>query len=233
MSDQPQRSTGSLSEPPDGPVRPGRPDWVPVDQRVGGFDRKTIWPGVVLLVVWVLWAHAIPWIDDRIAVDDQITAGELINLGSGEVTFEGAAGWQLDSGFRVVPGSEDKVSVPASASLSSDLVLYSAKSGNWDRSADELLDRMIDVDDALDQLVATDEQGRADITNEDGVPGRMVYVLGEDEAVLIAAFVFESADGSSSIAVEIEVRGAPNDIEDSAADIAAMIDTTTYRETGA
>ena len=71
---------------------------MPADQRIAGFDRRTIWPGVVLLVVWALWAHVMPWLDEQIAVDNPIVAGDVINLGDGEITFVPAVGWELDSG---------------------------------------------------------------------------------------------------------------------------------------
>ena len=52
-------ATPTTAGPPATTLAPPAPDgWVPADQRVAGFDRRTIWPGVVLLAVWVLWAHA-------------------------------------------------------------------------------------------------------------------------------------------------------------------------------
>ena len=185
----------TLPQPPI--VRPNSApptDRVPADQRVAGFDRRTIWPGVVLLVVWALWAHVMPWIDDQIEVDNPIVAGDVINLGFGEVTFVPAVGWQLESGVLLTEGNEDAASIPTSALLSSDVVSYSAKSGNWDGTAEELADQMIDVNENLDLLLAKDEQGRSAIENADGVPGEIVYIDGVDQAALIATFVFERAD---------------------------------------
>jgi hypothetical protein len=212
-------------------------DWVPADERVGGFDRRTIWPGVVLLVVWALWAHVMPWIDEQIEVDNPIVAGDVINLGFGEVTFVPAVGWQLQSGVLLTEGNEDAASVPTSASLSSDVVSYTASSGNWDGTAEALADQMIEVNDNLDLLVAKDEQGRSAITNADGVPGEIVYIVGVDQAALIAAFVFDPPDDASAtrttpIGVEIEVVGTPEKLEELVEEIALMIETTTYRPAG-
>jgi hypothetical protein len=220
---------------PAGPPRPG-PDRVPIDERVGGFDRKTIWPGVVLLVVWAIWAHGMPWINSQIELDDPIVAGDVINLGigNGELTFVPAVGWNLDAGLRLTEGAETRVSLPSSSAVSSDVVSYSVAVGNWEGTADELLDRMLDVNESLDNLVGKDEQGRDSIANADGVSGRILYVNGLDEDVLIAAFVFPKVDdtGATSgpaIGVEIEVRGQTSDLEDQIEEIAAMIDSTTYR----
>jgi hypothetical protein len=220
------RDDASTLGPPD--------DWVPADQRVAGIDRRTIWPGIVLLVVWALWAHVMPWIDDQIESDNPIVAGDVINLGFGQVTFEPAVGWNLDAGTLLVDGEEDAVGVPTSATVSSETVGYTVKSGNWDGTAEELADQMIDVNEALDQLLAKDEQGRATIVNADGVPGEIVYILGTNSAALIATFVFEQAPDATGvtgtpIGVEIEIRGATNNLQEQVEEIAGMINSTTYR----
>jgi hypothetical protein len=168
---------------------------MPLDERVAGFDRRTIWPGLVLLVVWALWAHVMPWIDDQIEVDNPIVAGDVVDLGGGEVTFVPAEGWNLESGVLVSEGASASAVVPASAVLSSEVVSYSANSGNWEGTSTELADRVIDVNDSLDQLLAKNEQGRSAIENADGVPGELVYVVGADQAVLIATFVFDREGG--------------------------------------
>jgi hypothetical protein len=205
-------------------------DWVPADQRVAGFDRRTIWPGVVLLIVWALWAHGMPWINDQIEVDNPIMAGDVINLGAGEVTFVPAVGWQLESGVLLAEGNEDAASVPASSLLSSEVVSYSAKSAPWTGTPEELADQMIEIDENLQSLLAKNEQGRTTIENADGVPGEIVYIAGEDQAAFIATFVFER--DSEPVGVEIEVVGTPAALEELVEEIASMIDTTTYRPAG-
>ena len=207
-------------------------DWVPADERVAGFDRRTIWPGVVLLVVWALWAHAMPWVNDQIEVDNPVVAGDVVDLGGGEVTFVPAEGWNLESGVLVSEGAAASPGVPASAVLSSEVVSYRANSGNWDGTTTELADQVIDVNDSLDQLLAKNEQGRSAIENADGVPGELVYVVGTDQAVLIATFVFDREGGSADIGVEVEARGTPAALKKQVEDIASMLETTTYRPEG-
>ena len=224
--------TRPFDSSPAGPPRPG-PDRVPIDERVGGLDRRSFWPGIVLLVVWAIWAHAMPWIDNQISLDDPIVAGDVVNLGAeGQLTFVPAVGWNLDSGLRLTEGSEGRVGVPSSSSVSSDVVSYTVAVGNWEGTADELLDQMLRVNDSLDTLVAKDEQGRDSIANVDGVAGRVVYVRGVDQSVLIVAFVFPNAvETQPSIGVEIEVRGQTTDFQDQIEEIASMIATTVYRPT--
>lgn len=220
--------------PPATPSPPPPDQRVPADERVAGFDRRSIWPGVVLLVVWALWAHALPWLDGQIGVDNPTAAGDVVNLGQGEVTFLPAVGWDLESGALVENGA-DPPAVPTAAVLSSGVVSYSAKSGNWSGTADELTDQVIDISESLDQLLAKDEQARVAITNADGVPGTLTYVTGVDEAVLIVAFVFDRGDAggsSADIGIDIEVRGTPDQLQEQVRDIATMIETTTYRPEG-
>ena len=194
-------------------------------------DRRTIWPGTVLLIVFLVWSQLMPWIDDQIELDNPIVAGDVINLGFGEVTFVPAVGWDLLSGTLLVEG-DLLTAIPASAMLLSETVSYSAKSGNWDGTAEELLDQMIDINDSLDDLGVKDEQNRISITNADGVPGELAYLVGVDQAALIATFVFEPEDGGTKIGVEIEVRGEPDSLRELAEEYAPMIDSTTYRPAG-
>lgn len=205
-------------------------DWVPADQRVAGFDRRTIWPGVALLIVWALWAHVIPWVNDQIALDNPVVAGDVINLGNREVTFEPAVGWDLQSGTLLE--SDIEASIPTSALLLGNGVSYRASTGNWPGTPEGLLDKMIDVNEDLDSLLAKNEQGRSAIENAEGQPGQIAYIVGVDEAALIATFVFEPDGSTTKIGVEIEVRGDPANLQDQVEEIASMINTTTYKPSG-
>ena len=211
--------------------RPVPDDRVPADQRILGIDKRTIWPGLVLLIVWFVWSQGMPWINDQVEVDNPIVAGDVINLGNGEVTFVPAVGWDLVAGALLVEG-DVTTTIPTTATLVSETVSYSAKSGSWDGTAEDLVDQMIDVNEAVDELTVKDEQGRSPITNVDGVQGELAYLVGVDQAVLIATFVFEPEGGGTKIGVEIEVRGDPGQLDELAEEYAPMITTTTYRSAG-
>ena len=173
-----------------------------------------------------------PWIDDQIDLDNPIVAGDVINLGNGEVTFVPAVGWDLLSGTLLDEGDEAPRRSRRVQCCLSETVSYSAKSGNWDGTAEELLDQVIDVNESLDDLGVKDEQDRISITNADGVPGELAYLVGVDQAALIATFVFEPEGGGTKIGVEIEVRGEPDQLKELAEEYAPMIETTTYRPAG-
>jgi hypothetical protein len=198
--------------------------WVPVDRRVAGFDRRTIWPGVVLLVVWFTWSHITPWVNEQITSDDPIEQGDVIDLAEGNLTFVPTEGWNLDSGLRVGTPGRERVALPSDTTLSSDTVVYTVHVGPWDGTDEELLDRVIDLDDTL---IGEREQGREAITNADGVPGQLAYIESPDGSALVATFVFGEDEGASSpLGVEITARAEPDDLRDEAEAIASMIDST-------
>ena len=66
-----------------------------------------------------------PWVNNQINLDNPIVAGDVINLGNGEVTFIPAVGWDLLSGTLLADGNEDAASIPSSATLLSETVSYS------------------------------------------------------------------------------------------------------------
>ena len=76
----------TIDQPPGGDAVPLPPpdDWVPVEERVLGFDKRTLWPGLVVLAVWVLWVHVVPAINDAIDFDNPVVAGDVVDLGNEE-----------------------------------------------------------------------------------------------------------------------------------------------------
>ena len=132
---EPSDSASTATLPPPAQDRQPPTDRVPADQRILGIDKRTIWPGVVLLIVWFVWSQAMPWIDDQIKLDNPIVAGDVINLGFGEVTFVPAVDWDLLQGVLLTDGNEDAASVPASATLLSETVSYEREVGQLRRHA--------------------------------------------------------------------------------------------------
>jgi hypothetical protein len=72
---------------------------VPVEHRFFGLDQRTIPFAAAAAAVWLLWAIVLPQIDERIAWDDPIRAGQRIQV-TDDVTFAPAEGWGLLSGLR-------------------------------------------------------------------------------------------------------------------------------------
>ncbi|MFD4327252.1 hypothetical protein ACFWQC_21605 [Nocardioides sp. NPDC058538] len=112
------------------------PDWVPVERRWLGMDRRTLLPAgvVALLVAITFWV--LPGVDSLVAVDDPIKAGDVIQVGR-SVGFDPAVGWNLESGLR--SGSATSGTYPDSATLTKDGVTFTVTTGEFDGSATALL----------------------------------------------------------------------------------------------
>jgi hypothetical protein len=87
----------TIDRPPGGPLQPPPDDWLPVEERVLGFDRRTLWPGLVILAVRAIWVHVIPAINDAIEFDNPVESGDVVDLGNEELTFVPAVGWSLEA----------------------------------------------------------------------------------------------------------------------------------------
>ncbi|MEU6137085.1 hypothetical protein [Nocardioides sp. NPDC047086] len=112
------------------------PDWVPVERRWLGMDRRTLLPAsvVALLVVITFWV--LPSVDSSVAVDDPIKAGDVVQVGQG-VEFDPAVGWNLESGLRA--GTATSGTYPDSAKLTKDGVTLTVTTGEFDGTATALL----------------------------------------------------------------------------------------------
>ena len=49
---------------------------VPVEHRFLGLDRRTFPFALVAVAVWFVWTVLAPWVDERVAWNDPIRAGE-------------------------------------------------------------------------------------------------------------------------------------------------------------
>ncbi|MFF5078740.1 hypothetical protein ACFY36_16935 [Actinoplanes sp. NPDC000266] len=75
-------------------------DWVPVDRRWLGLDKRSLLPAVVVAVIGLLLATVLPLIDRAVPLDDPIKAGERLDLGGGLVITP-PVGWELEQGVRL------------------------------------------------------------------------------------------------------------------------------------
>ena len=117
---------------------------VPVEHRFFGLDKRTIPFAAAAAAVWLLWAIVLPQIDERVAWDDPIRAGERIQV-TDDVTFAPAEGWGLLSGLRTTDvTSSGQRSVPQVA-LTNDGVSFFVQRGDWDGTPRALLDQVTKI----------------------------------------------------------------------------------------
>ena len=201
-------------------VRPD--DWVPVERRVLGIDKRTILPSLAVLVFVLVLGVVLPNIDEAVAYDDPIVAGDVVDLVGGKLTFVPAVGWNRIDGSLVGEGVPE--SVGSTTVLVTEDASVSITTGKFDGTPDELLDQINDLNEDLQDPRGLGTAGpREPITSATGLTGVAETFTGLDERGVTAAFVVD-VDGTS-VGVQIVVRGSVDTITDHLDEIATMLDT--------
>ena len=226
----------TIDQPPGGDAisLPPPDDWVPVEERVLGFDKRTLWPGLVVLAVWALWVHVVPAINDAIDFDNPVVAGDVVDLGNEELTFVPAVGWNLENGVLLDEEGIVPVALGSGVALvTEDAIGFDVQTAFWDGDAEALLDQVLDIDDALDTVVAADVQDTIAIVNVDGVPGVLAPFRGTEEVGFVATYVFEDVDVNGTeldVGVSATVIAEPTADAEFADDVVAMLRSITYHQ---
>lgn len=228
----------TLTSPPSGATPTEPPDdWVPAEQRVLGFDKRTVLPGVFALIVWAVLVHVVPAINSAIDYDNPIVAGDVIDLGDGDLTFVPAVGWDRRDGVLVGEELATPVSFsgPTSALLAREGITFAVQTAPFDGDENELLDRVLEISDVLDDVLAEDVGDRVQFTSSQGQPGVLAPFQGFEEEGFIATYVFEvqpSGEGAEPQmrGVEVIARGGL-DVDDALGeDVAAMLLSVSYEQ---
>ena len=196
-------------------------DWVPVERRWFGLDKRTILPGVIAIFLITLLAGVLPAIDEAIEYDRQIEAGDVVDLGSG-VTFVPAVGWGFPKGILVsdnsVSGAEAVTNLDAE--LVNGAIEFTATTGPFNGTPEELLtqiDKLNETYKSIDNSKLTGDPGT--ITTSTGYTGVGQAFAGVNVEGVIAAFVIDG------IGIEFVVSGPPGTVVDESQVIADMIDS--------
>ena len=72
-------------------------DWVPVEHRWFGLDRRTFPAGLITLAIALVLIYGLPALNAAIPWHNEIKAGQVLDLGNG-ATAVPPVGWQLESG---------------------------------------------------------------------------------------------------------------------------------------
>jgi hypothetical protein len=217
MTDVTDRPEASASPPE---------DWVPVEHRVFGIDKRTIAPSLAVLVLAIVLAGVLPAISDKVDYDEPITAGDVIDLADGKLTVVPPVGWNRTAGRLV--GETPAASVGSSSEVVIEDISVSIATGEFDGTADELLDQINKVNDKLDDPRGLGSAGeRQEVTTESGLTGVAETFTGLDEKGITAAFVVE-IDGTS-VGVQVVVRGSVESIADHVDEIDDMLNSIQYQ----
>ena len=196
------------------------PDWVPVEHRFLGLDRRTIAPALAVLALAFIFATVIPAINAAIKPDNPVRPGDVLNLGNG-LTLVPAQDWNIVKGLRV----GDATNAPATGSappveLANGSVSLRVLVGPFAGTPNALLDQINRLNtelDGIDQFATTGD--RVSVTTAQGATGVVENFTGSAVDGKIAAFVY---DGTG---VEILVVGLPEDMALHQDDIQTMVDS--------
>ena len=172
---------------------------VPVDQRWLGMDKRGLPYALVALGLIALLTRIVPAINDAVAWDDPVEAGDVLDLGAG-ITLTPPVGWQVEDG--VLTSSSGPV--PVSSSSATALVVdgttsISVTNGSWDGTPDELLDQKerIEANDPLDDRPFEVAGSRSTFSTASGIVGVSEPFTSAAGSGTNYAFVVEDADGGS------------------------------------
>jgi hypothetical protein len=200
------------------------PDWVPVDRRWLGLDKRTLKPAFFVLAVVIVFVGVVPAINNAISWTNQTTAGDVINMGDG-LTFAPPVGWDLTDGFKTTDHPDHGVSATSSSAvLSNGAVQIAAKGGSYSGTADALVNQL-NRNLTRNQGSAFKVDGTAvSITTEAGTTGVTEVFRSEAKEGQLAAFTFGKGDGlPTDIGLSFTVTGPAGSLARYRAEIDDML----------
>lgn len=198
---------------------------VPVEHRFFGLDKRTIPFAAAAAAIWLLWAIVLPQIDERIAWDDPIRAGQRIQV-TDDVTFAPAEGWGLLSGLRTTDVTSSGQRSAPQVALTNNGVSFFVQRGDWDGTPRALLDQVT-------KITTTESGGDGfavstrptTIETASGLDGVLEGFRSARVEGLIAAFV---AGGQG---IEVQVVGTTEQLNKHTDEIGRML--ASFRHDGA
>jgi hypothetical protein len=187
---------------------------VPVEHRVLGLDRRSFPYAGFVLAVFLVATVVVPRVNDAIAWDDPVRAGEQLAL-TDTIAFTPVTGWNVERGFRVGKGGSAKTSGPAT--VVGDGVTFDVVPDGFDGTPAELLGQIAKVTSATGDPTFRVDGDPATITTAAGDVGVIQTYSSVNGDGLVAAFVI---DGTG---LEITAYGPPTQLRAAAEYIDDMI----------
>lgn len=194
--------------------------WIPADQRKFGLDRRTIVPGLVVLILAAAISFVPNLVNEGVDYDDPVRPGDVIELTKG-VAFTPVQGWNITDGVRQ-GDSLAGGTYPSSAGLTDAGVTFDLKVADFSGTPDELLDQIRDTQEAYGIESPVIENQTTAITTSDGHRGVMASYDGPKVDGVIAAF---AGDG---VGVQVVAVSPTTHDKRSTADVAQMIESITF-----
>jgi hypothetical protein len=181
-------------------------NWVPVEHRFFGLDRRTFRPAAFVLVVALLLIYGWQTLDAAIPWHNEIKAGDVLDLGDG-ATAVPPVGWQLESG-----------TLTGAAATSLDVLLatggatISLTGSAFTGSASAFLDQVQRAEGG-DQNRAAVSGSRGTFTTASGLTGVVENAGGPSGDELEAAFKMAAGPAAGAApALLVRLRTAPGQL---------------------
>jgi hypothetical protein len=201
-------------------------DWVPVDRRFLGLDKRTILPAILILLLLIVYAGVLPAINDAVSFDREAKTGDVIVIGDGQVTFVPAVGWGIETGLLTSDPTRSGVA-PPEAVVVNGAVTFTVSQGPFKGTPNELLS-VINKTSTLDENQSFHvTSGKAAFTTSQGEEGAIESFTGTGSEGVLAALVFES------LGVKVTAVGPLGAVKNQIDDVGAMIKSIRYEVKGA
>jgi len=187
---------------------------VPVEHRLLGLDKRSFPPALFVVAVFLVATVLVPRVNDAIAWDDPVRAGEQLAL-TDSVAFTPATGWNVERGFRVGAGGSAVTS--GEATVAGAGVTFDIVPDTFDGTPAELLDQIEKVTSRTGDPTFQVEGDPATITTPAGDVGVIQTYSSVNADGLVAAFVI------GDTGLEITAYGPPAQMTAAADDIHDMI----------
>ncbi|WP_370617168.1 hypothetical protein [Mumia sp. Pv 4-285] len=195
---------------------------VPAEHRFLGLDRRTFKYAAPAVVVYLLWAWIVPWVDSQVAWEDQTSTGDVIQIAD-EVTMTPQPGWGLISGLRTSDRTRSGELAADETVLVKDGVLFLVQQGPFDGSTRTLLRQIERINSTTaDKGGFSVVGGPRPIATDSGLKGIAEGYQSQRNIGVTAAFV------AGDTGIRVQVVGAPEAMTQQADDVEAMIQSITY-----
>ncbi len=191
-----------------------RRERVPVEHRMFGMDRRSFPYALFVVAVFLVATVLIPRVNDAIAWDDPVRAGEQLAL-TDTIAFTPATGWDVESGYRL--GADGSVVKSGPAVVVGDGVTFSVFPDTFDGTPAELLAQIQKVTSSTGDPTFRVDGEPATITLPSGDVGVIQTYSSVNGDGLIAAFVIDG------VGLRVTAYGPPAQLRAAADHIGEML----------
>jgi hypothetical protein len=199
---------------------------VPVEQRLAGLDRRTFKPALAVLAFALFASFVLPAIDGAVSYNDEVAAGDVLDLARGELTLVPAPGWNLEQGVRV-GRTRSTTNSQTTTVLTDGDVRLTVMVAPFKSTPAALLGRIDEINERFDDARGLGVAGkRFTIRTDAGAVGVAETFTRLKRQGTLAAFVVPVTNGRRSLVptgVQVLVAGSEGALAGRRADIDGMV----------